>query len=88
MTITELNALIDHHPDTGCDLAPSCLSCPFVRCRYDGPNVVSQHRASLVEQLRDTGLTPAEIAARVGLTPRSVFRILSEARHAPQEDAP
>ena len=24
--------------DTGCELAPSCLSCPFVRCRYDYPD--------------------------------------------------
>ena len=24
-----------NYKDTGCDLAPSCLSCPFVRCRYD-----------------------------------------------------
>ena len=21
--------------DTGCELAPSCLNCPFIRCRYD-----------------------------------------------------
>ncbi len=26
-----------NYRDTGCDLAPSCLSCPFVRCRYDKP---------------------------------------------------
>ena len=24
-----------HYEDRGCDLAPSCLSCPFVRCQYD-----------------------------------------------------
>lgn len=30
-------ALPEHatYRDTGCDLAPSCLSCPFVHCRYD-----------------------------------------------------
>ena len=26
------------YEDTGCDLASSCLSCPFVRCRYDYPD--------------------------------------------------
>ena len=26
-----------NYKDTGCDLAPSCLSCPFARCRYDKP---------------------------------------------------
>ena len=24
-----------NYQDVGCSLAPSCLSCPFVRCRYD-----------------------------------------------------
>ncbi len=24
-----------NYQDTGCSLAPSCLSCPFVSCRYD-----------------------------------------------------
>ncbi len=24
-----------NYKDTGCDLAPSCLRCPFARCRYD-----------------------------------------------------
>ena len=23
------------YQDTGCELAPSCLNCPFIRCRYD-----------------------------------------------------
>lgn len=23
------------HRDMGCDRAPSCLACPFARCRYD-----------------------------------------------------
>ncbi len=27
-----------NYKDTGCDLAPSCLSCPFVRCRHDYPD--------------------------------------------------
>ena len=26
-----------HYADTGCDLHPSCLTCPLVRCRYDEP---------------------------------------------------
>ena len=30
-------ALPEHasYKDTGCDLAPSCLSCPLARCRFD-----------------------------------------------------
>ena len=24
-----------YQPDQGCDLAPSCLTCPFVVCRHD-----------------------------------------------------
>ena len=24
-----------NYRDTGCELAPSCLRCPFARCQYD-----------------------------------------------------
>ena len=35
--------------DEGCDLAASCLSCPFQRCLYDQPG----GRQSLLKTLRD-----------------------------------
>ncbi len=38
--------------DTGCDLAPSCLSCPFVHCRHDYPDGI---RGMLREDGRQNG---------------------------------
>ena len=26
-----------HYPDNGCEVSPSCLSCPLPLCRYDDP---------------------------------------------------
>ena len=33
------DALPEHitYQDTGCELAPSCLTCPLERCQYDDP---------------------------------------------------
>ena len=42
-----------HYHDTGCDLAPSCLSCPFVRCRHDYPDGI---RGMLREDGRQNGV--------------------------------
>ncbi|MFC2011982.1 hypothetical protein ACFLVU_02510 [Chloroflexota bacterium] len=30
-----------HYRDEGCDLAESCLNCPFARCVYDEPGGIS-----------------------------------------------
>ena len=50
-----------NYRDTGCDLATSCLSCPFVRCRHDYPDGIRgmlldghQNGALSSVQLRET----------------------------------
>lgn len=70
--------------DTGCSLAPSCLSCPLPQCRYDEPRSArrlgNHARDSEIALLRrEHGATIAAIAAAYGLTTRQVYRIL---RHA------
>ena len=50
--------------DTGCDLAPSCLSCPFVRCRHDYPDGI---RGMLREGSRQDG---SQSSAQVRETPQ------------------
>lgn len=70
--------------DTGCDLHPSCLSCPFPRCRYDEPGGV----AALLRAARDeailrsyeAGRSIDEIARAHGVSRRTVFRVLSARR--------
>lgn len=74
-----------HYADTGCDLHSSCLTCPLVRCRYDEPGgarrLLSSGRDDEVLALQRRGeLTIDAIARRVGVSRRTVFRILARAR--------
>lgn len=73
-----------YYRDTGCDLAPSCLRCPFERCRYDEPGGIpgalrqernEQVRAALAEAQPHTHEENARVAARFGLSVRSAYRI-------------
>ncbi|MCH8007547.1 MAG: hypothetical protein IIC91_01655 [Chloroflexi bacterium] len=45
-------ALPEYAPykDVGCDLAPSCLACPFVVCRYDLPSGIRELLVTLEER--------------------------------------
>ena len=73
-----------HYHDSGCDLHPSCLSCPLVRCRYDEPGgprrLLSSDRDGEVLAMQRTGSSIQVIARRVGVSRRTVFRILARAR--------
>ncbi|MBI5289949.1 MAG: helix-turn-helix domain-containing protein [Chloroflexi bacterium] len=66
--------------DTGCDIAPSCLRCPLPSCRYDEPLHVaaSRERRARVVALWDGGLAVGAIAVEVGLSERSVYRVLRD----------
>jgi hypothetical protein len=82
------DALPEHtrYVDTGCEVHPSCLSCPLVRCRYDEPGgfraILGRDRDRLILQLRrDESLTVDAIARRVGVSRRTVFRVLARGRH-------
>ena len=45
----------DHYAGVGCDMAPSCLNCPFKTCVEDDPS----ERQRLHRQRRDLQLTQA-----------------------------
>ena len=74
-----------HYADTGCDLHPSCLTCPFERCRYDQPG--GRHRqtgdrdASILA-LQRRGVPADAIARATGVSRRTVFRVLARHRQA------
>ncbi|MDD5591308.1 MAG: hypothetical protein PHY18_05205 [Dehalococcoidales bacterium] len=70
--------------DDGCDLAPSCLSCPFTSCLYDEPG----GRQRFTRQLRDREILRlftagkhgvAELAAIFAVSRRTVQRALRRA---------
>lgn len=66
-----------HYQDTGCSIAPSCLSCPLARCRYDLPpkRAGALMRESLLRTLLAQGLTADEAAAAMGVSRRTIFRL-------------
>ena len=90
LVLTERRARSDALPentryvDSGCDVHPSCLTCPLVRCRYDEPGgtrrLLSEGRERRIVSLRRSGHGIADIAARLGVSRRTVFRALARAR--------
>jgi len=67
--------------DTGCELAPSCLRCPFARCQYDVGGGVRRHmldrRDREIALLRRRHHAPIDmLAGTYGVSRRTVFRIL------------
>lgn len=69
----------EHH-DEGCELAPSCLECPFPQCRYDqglgNAKAADRRRRALLAY--DGGLGKHEAAAAVGISERTLSRALHE----------
>jgi hypothetical protein len=67
--------------DTGCELAPSCLRCPFARCQYDVGGGVRRHmldrRDREIALLRRRHHAPIDmLAGTYGVSRRTIFRIL------------
>ena len=66
------------HPDTGCEVQPSCLSCPLGVCVHDeGRWKGWERRDAQIRELKEAGLTNKELASSAGLGPRSIWRILA-----------
>ncbi len=66
--------------DTGCELAPSCLACPLERCKHDDPGIMRRNRSTKrdkeIVQLRASGKSVADIAIAVGVSERTVYRVI------------
>jgi hypothetical protein len=71
------------YPDTGCELARTCLACPLPRCQYDEPDSIrrwlAEARDREIAVLRRRYRAPVSLlCATYGLTRRSVYRIFVE----------
>ncbi len=68
--------------DEGCDLHPSCLTCPLPSCRYEmRPKQAQAYIMALkLATLLPHGLTAGEMAEQIGRSRRQVFRLLPLAR--------
>ena len=72
-----------HYRDEGCDLAASCLSCPFPQCIYEQPGG-KQHwlklvrNREIVRQFTQEGKEIKELALMFGVSIRTVQRALGK----------
>ena len=70
-----------YYKDTGCDLAPSCLNCPFKQCRFDMDSKTEQivKRTVVIVEMREVGLSVRAISAQIGISERMVYQSLQGA---------
>lgn len=66
--------------DDGCDVNPTCLTCPLPRCRYEEPGglraLLNEYRDRQILKLRTKGVPVDDLAGRFGISRRTVFRVL------------
>ncbi len=71
-------------PDTGCEFAPKCLSCPHPYCiKYEEQAVkheILEQRIREAAVMRSRGLTQREVASNFKVTIRTVQRWLDKAK--------
>lgn len=78
----------NEYRDEGCDLSPSCLSCPLPRCRYEMSRSAlnTLRNGQRDERIRTLyaagGTTVRELAHRFGMSVRQVHRVLAPVRSA------
>ena len=76
--------------DNGCEVSPSCLSCPLPKCKHDDPGWLRSYRRAqrdrrLLRVRSRENATVGELAQRFQISQRTVHRILARAngREAP-----
>jgi len=79
--------------DNGCDMCGSCLVCPLPMCKYDDPGWLQrENRRSRDEAIMaarsEEGLSVPVIAARFGVSTRTVHRVLQTGGAAVREPGP
>jgi hypothetical protein len=75
------------YKDEGCDMANSCLNCPYEECIYDKPGgkrlrIKKERSAEMVRLYTQEGKTLKELATMYGVSKRTVQRALKFARSA------
>lgn len=69
--------------DTGCNMHPSCLTCPLPQCRYDEPGWLQREEregrnAEVLRMRARQALSMDELAHTFGVSTRTVHRILQQ----------
>jgi DNA-binding NarL/FixJ family response regulator len=64
--------------NTGCNLYNDCLTCTFEQCYLDNKTIAIDEKHKAIVALSREGLTSDLIAFRVGVSQRTVQRVLKE----------
>ena len=80
-----------HYKDEGCELAESCLNCPFPRCIYDEPRgkqhlLKGRRDREILRQFSKGGKGIKELALAFGISQRTVQRVLKNYRTTHQKE--
>lgn len=72
-----------HYRDEGCDLAESCLNCPFPQCVYEQPRgrqrlLKNRRDGEIARMFRDESKEVKELALMFGVSQRTVQRALKK----------
>ena len=77
-----------HYEDEGCELADSCLNCPFSCCAYDlpggGTRLLREFRNNEIMKRYQAGATVKELVKLFRVSRRTIERVISrysESRH-------
>ena len=79
------------YKDEGCDLADSCLNCPYEECVYDKPGgkrlrIKKERSAEMIRLHTEERKTIKELSEIYGVSKRTVQRALKFARSAVDND--
>lgn len=74
------------YQDTGCNLFPKCLECPFPKCRYDeeSPRAAAMQilqRNEDIRMFRRQGASTEQLLSQFGISRRQLVRIMAERRN-------
>ncbi len=89
MGLPKENVLPEHYRDEGCELALSCLKCPFPSCVEDRPRGKQWQRTEIRNReifrlFYIQGESIKQIAQRLGVSERTVQRALKSAQEMHQ----
>ena len=79
----------DFFLDDGCEYSKSCLECPLTLCKYDDPildnSKSKNNRNMIITNMKKSNMTNKDIAETLGISTRTVHRVLSQENNIDQK---
>ena len=78
---------VTSYTDDGCEVSPTCLTCPLAACRYDDNQFYRVWhrgrgaRAQVLQQVQSGGIPLLQASGALGITVKSLKRALAKDRY-------